>query len=230
MRIIPDGPRFLDQLRAALGPAGLNAFGVVSAARFDALAPPEVRTDRVHPPARSIVVIGSGGPAHWSAFLDYVAADPLERFARRRHPFDAFAAHVFGELGALTEGTRVVFPTFGGELPLDFMKLAELAGLGRPSELGILIGAAFGPWFGLRAALFTPHLIDETGPVARLCDGCDAPCKPFVDIRARREACIVAPEARYDELERLYHYDRAEGRRRLCLRFQITDEITGPIY
>src|SRR4051794_37553521 len=118
---------FFTRLRAALAPAGINLFGAVSAARFDAVAPPEVRTDRLHPATRSIVVAGSGGSAHWDAFLAWVAADPRERLAGQRHPLDAFTAHVFAGLGELLDGTRVVFPTFGAGVPLDFMKLAELA-------------------------------------------------------------------------------------------------------
>jgi hypothetical protein len=40
-----------------------------------------------------------------------------------------------------------------------------------------------------------------------------------------REACCVAPEARYDDLERLYHADRLAGRRALCARFGVVDEV-----
>lgn len=212
-------------MRARLAPAGLNAFGVVSQARFDAAAPAEVRTDRIHPATRSIVVVGSGGGAHFTAFLDYLTADPIARLARRLHPLDTFAAEAFAALGPLLDGVRVLHPTFSATVPLDFMKLAELAGLGRPSELGILVGPRFGPWFGLRAALFVPRALPETFPVARACDGCPAPCRAPGDPLAKREACVIAPGSRYDELERIYHYDRAAGRRLLCARFGVRDEV-----
>jgi hypothetical protein len=38
---------------------------------------------------------------------------------------------------------------------------------------------------------------------------------------------VVAPEHRYDPLERLYHYNRVEGRRQLCRLFGIADELRG---
>src|SRR5436190_219936 len=84
-----------------------------------------------YPPARAIVVIGSGGRAHWDAFLDYVGQDPVPRLSRTSHPLDDFCRSVMPPL----DGCRVIFPS---RMQFDFMKLAELAGLGAPSELGTL--------------------------------------------------------------------------------------------
>ena len=129
------------------------------------------------------------------------------------------------------------------------MRLAALAGLGAPSELGILVSPRFGPWLGLRAAVFAPFDLDETAPVARACDGCSAPCRRVcpaaavgptfswpscVATRQRpaspcqahcgaRDACVIAPDERYEPLEILYHYDRPAGRRCLCARFDVED-------
>jgi hypothetical protein len=225
---------------------GLNHFGVVARARYDAVAPHPFRCDDMHPPARSVVVIGSGGRAHWERFLEHVAADPVARLARTSHPLDDFCRAVLPPL----PGCRVVFPS---HLAFDFMKLAELAGLGAPSHIGTLVSSRFGPWFGLRAAVFTPEELPETVPQSSLCEGCPAPCRAAcpvaaagpvfdwrrcVDERLRpgsgcrgrchaRLACIVAPEHAYDELELLYHYDRPEGRRLLCEKFAVRDEA-GP--
>jgi hypothetical protein len=44
------------------------------------------------------------------------------------------------------------------------------------------------------------------------------------DALSRRLACVVAPELAYDELQRIYHYDRPRGRRLLCERFGVRDE------
>jgi hypothetical protein len=231
-----------DQLR----PHGLNHLGVVTRARYDQVAPPPFQAAEIHPPARSIVVVGSGGRAHWDAFLQHVAVDPVARLARTSHPLDDFCRSVFPPLPEC----RVVFPSY---LSFDFMKLAELAGLGAPSELGTLVSTAFGPWFGLRAAIFAPHELSGSLPQRSLCEGCAAPCRTAcpvsavgelfdwrrcVDQRLRpgsscrsrchsRLACVVAPEQAYDDLELTYHYDRVEGRRQLCARFGVRDEA-GP--
>jgi epoxyqueuosine reductase QueG len=241
---------WLRALRAALEPSGLNHVGVVSRARYDAAAPAELAGERLWPGTRSVVVIGSGGGAHFDRFLAHVAADPVARLARSSHPLDDFCAFEIARLGPLGDGCRAIFPSLGG---FDFMRLAELAGLGAPSEIGTLVSERFGPWFGLRVALFTPHALDDSPPARRLCDGCHAPCRAAcpvaavgprfdwrrcVDERLRaasscrdrchsRRACVVAPEAAYDALELTYHYDRTIGRRRLCERFGVRDEA-GP--
>ncbi len=213
----------LDWLPATLAPYGYNGFGVIARARFDAAAPPPFRCDVVHPPARSIVVVASGGPAHFRAFLEWIAVDPVARLGRQAHPLDAFTADVFARLDL--PGARVVFPTFTAPLRLDFVKMAELAGLGRPSEIGgLLVGDAFGPWFALRAAVFTPDELPDGAVAPRLCDPCVKPCHAQVEPLQRRLACIVHPEAAYDELQRIYHYDRPRGRRLLCERFGVKDE------
>jgi hypothetical protein len=231
---------------AELARHGLNHIGVVGRARYDQVAPHPFKSGDLHPGTESIVVVGSGGRDHWQRFLEYIAEDPVTRLARTSHPLDDFCRAVFPPL----EGCRVVFPSLLG---FDFMKLATLSGLGAPSHLGTLVSARFGPWFGLRAAIFTPETLPESAPQSSLCDGCPAPCdaacpvaaaaasfdwRRCVDERLRpgsgcrgrcyaRLACIVAPEEAYDDLELVYHYDRPEGRRRLCAKFKITDEA-GP--
>ena len=214
-------------LARALAPYGYNGFGVIARARFDAAAPAPFRCDVIHPPTRSVLVVASGGAAHFRAFLEWLAVDPVARLGQQAHPLDAFSADLFARLSL--PGARVVFPTFGAPLVIDFVKMAELAGLGRPSELGLLVGARFGPWFSLRAAIFTPEELPDGAVATRLCDGCAAPCRAPVNPLARRLACIVAPTEAYDELQRIYHYDRARGRRLLCERFGVRDELTGPV-
>jgi len=227
--------RFLDQMRAALAPAGLNLYGVIARASYDAEAPPALRTDALHPPAQSIVVVGSGGRAHWERFLAYVALDPAARLGRRRHPLDEFCAETFAAQSELFAGCRVFFPTVFSPASLDFVKLGELAGLGRrSSQIRILVGQSFGPWFALRAAVFTPEALAPSPAAPDLCEGCAAPCLEAAgpgplageSHRRARSACIVAPEERYHPLEQLYHYDRPAGRRALCEEFGVRDE--GP--
>src|SRR5262249_8360187 len=146
-----------------LEPLGLNHVGVIGRDRYDRAAPPAYQCARVHAGTRSIVVVGSGGRTHWERFLEYVAADPESRLARTSHPLDDFCRAMTPEL----DGCRVVWPSLLG---FDFMKLGELAGLGAPSELGTLVSRRFGPWFGLRIAIFTPAELSETPAHPRLCD------------------------------------------------------------
>ena len=215
------------QLEEALAPFGYNGFGVISRARFDAAAPPPFRCDVVHPPARSVLIVATAGPWHFRAFLEWLAVDPVARLAREAHPLDAFTQDVFARV-VDAPGARLVFPTFLAPLRLDFVKMAELAGLGRPSEMGLLVDARFGPWMALRAAIFTPEELPDGAVGARTCDGCAAPCRAPADPLTRRLACVVAPELAYDELQRIYHYDRPRGRSLLCARYGVRDEIAGP--
>lgn len=214
----------LDWLPGKLAPYGYNDFGVIARARYDAAAPSPYRVDDVHPPARSVLIVASGGQQHFRAFLDWIAVDPVNRLARDAHPLDAFTADVFSRLDL--PGAKVLYPTFAAPLRLDFMAMAELAGLGRPSEIGrLLVGARFGPWFALRAAIFTPESLPDGAVAPRLCDACPTkPCLAPADPLARRLACVVHPEAAYDELQAIYHYDRPRGRRLLCERFGVKDE------
>ncbi len=214
--------RLDEWLPGQLASSGYNGFGVISRARFDAAAPPPFRCDVVHPPTRSVLVVASGGPRHFAAFLEWIAVEPVARLGRQPHPLDAFSAELFARLEL--PGARVFFPTFAAPLRLDFVKMAELAGLGRPSEIGLLVDARFGPWLALRAAVFTPEELPDGAVAARQCDGCAAPCREPVDPLARRLACVVGREHAYDELQRIYHYDRPRGRRLLCERFGVRDE------
>jgi epoxyqueuosine reductase QueG len=199
--------------------------GVVGRERWDAVAPPAVRLGALHDAARSIVVIGSAGRAHFDAFLAWVAVDPVRRLARERDPMDAFAADVMNGCGEALRGCRVVHPTFYSDVKMDFMKLAELAGIGRRSELGILVSPTVGPWFGLRAAVLTPEVLPETGLGVRACDACEEkPCLVPLTPIERRSACVVGREWKYSDAAMLYHYDRPAGRRWLCERFGVADE------
>src|SRR5260370_20276547 len=123
----------LESLRGeGLAPCGCRGFGVIARARFDAVAPPPFRFEVVHPPARSVLGVATAGPWHFRAFLEWIAVDPIARLAQKAHPLDAFTADVFSRLQL--PRAPVVFPTFNAPLVLDLVQMAELAGLGRPSE------------------------------------------------------------------------------------------------
>ena len=107
-----------------------------------------------------MLLVATAGPWHFRAFLDWIAIDPIARLAREPHPLDAFTADIFARL-VDAPSSRIVFPTFTAPLVLDFVKMAELAGLGRPSEIGLLVDPRFGPWMSLRAAIFTPDELPD---------------------------------------------------------------------
>lgn len=225
---------------ATLHQAGLNVVGVADPARWDAVCAPSRRTSELLPGARAIVVVGNGGRALWDAFVADLRAHP-EHLADEPHPLDAFVRRtVLAADAALGDTRRRWFwAAADAEVHLDFRVLAELAGLGGRSRLGLLLHPEFGPWLGLRAACFVEtelpvHVPSPPDP----CAGCPAPCVAacpggaFVDGQwsvdrcsafhaassvcasscASRSACVAHPEARYTDEQILYHYDRARGR------------------
>ncbi|MFN7974225.1 MAG: hypothetical protein U0166_18050 [Acidobacteriota bacterium] len=243
---------FLERLTAELDAEGLNTLGVVGRARYDAAAPPRARCDAILPGARSVIAVASGGRAHWDRMLVHIAGDPVARLARTRHPLDDFGKAVFARLGTLLEGCRVIHPHHDAPVFLSFIPLGELAGIGRSSEIGLVVNDRHGPWLGFRAAIFTPHALPETPVARRLCDRCPAPCRaacpgevvgnrafpwercaafreaassPCRRSCAAREACVVAQDQMYPPLQRLYHADRAAGRADLCRMFGVADEV-----
>jgi len=72
----------LSVLAEQLAPAGLNLIGVADAASFS-------RTAEVFPSARSIIVVASGGPALWHAFVAAARSD-ARVLTGEKHPLDAF--------------------------------------------------------------------------------------------------------------------------------------------
>jgi hypothetical protein len=160
-------------LRARLAHVGLDLVGATSVAAYDARMTAGQGLAPRAPEARGIVVVGNGGAALWRTFRAAVPApagdDPLDAFVRD------------GVLQAVRDvaGARVCWPS---EARVDFRLLGELAGLGRPSLVGVLIHPVYGPWIALRAAILVPA--DVVAP--RPADGFD-PCPTCVE-----RPCIAA--------------------------------------
>ncbi len=212
-----------------LDAAGLNVRGCLSAARYDERVPAAWRAARLCPGARSAVVVGNGGPAHFRAFRAAPEArgrrDPLDRFTRRV---------VLEAAGALAEGSvPLLYAERRGGRFADFVALGEAAGLGAPSRLGLLLHPEYGPWLAIRALVLTPLALPETRPLAGFapCEGCPAPCAaacpgaavpasgfdagacartraalPACRARcAARNACVVGPEHAYGPEAEAHH-------------------------
>ena len=168
-------------LGRALAPFGFDLVGVTTPAAYDALVPPSHRLGSTRL-ARSIVVIGNGGGAFWSAYRRHCAAEPA--YAARAHPLDAFTTtvmetHALPAIAHLGAAPVVRFPFDVAAPALSFVHLAEAAGLGCRSLLGVLVHPEYGPWMALRAALLVDADLEATRPAAGFdpCPTCvDRPC------------------------------------------------------
>jgi hypothetical protein len=168
----------LQTLAARLGRIGMNLVGATSVAAYDVRVAAGRRLAERAGDARGIVVVANGGTAFWRAFRAAVPApgagsrDPLDRFTR--DAVEAAARDI--------AGSRCHFPFDPWPGALDFQALGELAGLGRPSLVGVLVHPEFGPWIALRAAVLVPHEVTAARPA----DGFD-PCPTCVE-----RPCIAA--------------------------------------
>jgi len=166
---------FVAVLAMRLGRVGIDLVGATSVAAYDARMPTGRTLGADAGGARGVVVAGNGGRAFWDAFRAdgrCVGDDPLDAFTRR----------VVEDAVRDLPGATCRFPFEPAPRRLDFRLLAELAGLGRPSLVGVLVHPVYGPWIALRAAILVPD--DVTAP--RPADGFD-PCPSCVE-----RPCIVA--------------------------------------
>ena len=160
-------------LGARLAHVGLDLVGATTVAAYDArMTAGQGLAARV-PDARGIVVVGNGGAALWRNFR---AAVPM---AQGDDPLDEWVRGVVEHAVRDVPGARVCWPS---DARVDFRLIGELAGLGRPSLLGMLIHPVYGPWIALRAAVLVP--VDVVAP--RPADGFD-PCPTCVE-----RPCIAA--------------------------------------
>ena len=179
--------RSFDALRARLDAAGLNLVGCAAVAAYDAAVPAALAIAPVSPAARTAVVIGNGGRALWTRFSRARGHGGRAGPGRSAHPLDEYTRAVVGAaLGPLPPGARVLWPFLDAEPRVSFVHLAECAGLGRPSLLGVLVHPEYGPWIALRAAVLLPFGLDAPRPA----DGFD-PCGRCLE-RPCRAACPAA--------------------------------------
>lgn len=172
----------LESLATALAPFGLNLTGVASLDAYDALVPETHRLRASGTTARAAIVIGNGGGEFWAAFERRCAASP--GFTDRVHPLDDFTAEIMERrvlplAAGLGVGAELRLPFDAAVPPLSFVHLAEAAGLGRRSILGVLIHPEFGPWMALRGALLVDQEIEAPRPAADFdpCPSCrERPC------------------------------------------------------
>jgi hypothetical protein len=163
-------------LSARLAHVGIDLVGATSVAAYDARVAEGRRLAHDAPDARGVIVLGNGGTALWSAFR--AEAD----VADLTDPLDRFVARAVEDAVRDVPDARCRFPS---DPRVDFRLLGELAGLGRPSLLGLLVHPTYGPWIGLRAAVIVPDEVRAPRPA----DGFD-PCPTCVE-RPCLAACPV---------------------------------------
>jgi len=178
----------LQTIRAAAIRHGLNLVAAAPAERYDDAVKPASRAARIAPQARSIVVIGNGGGAFWSAYRRHLATNP--GWSERENPLDDFTREVverdlIAPLRARGVRCATVYPFMSGAPTLNFMQLGKMAGLGGPSIVGVLVHPTYGPWIAFRAAILLEEMLDAPGDAA----GFD-PC-PGCTVRSCINACPV---------------------------------------
>jgi hypothetical protein len=169
-------------LGVALAPFGLNLIAVAALAAYDALVPARCRIGQDGSSPRAAVVIGNGGGAFWAAYQAHLARHP--GFASRSDPLDDFTREIMDSLvvplaARLGVCAALRLPFDAGDPPISFVHLAEAAGLGRRSILGVLVHPEFGPWIALRGALLVDDEIAAARPAADFdpCPSCvERPC------------------------------------------------------
>ncbi len=237
--------RSWSEVRAHLASVGLNAVGVADGGPWQAWLPG----------CRSVVVVGSGGPALWHAFRRAVEEEPT-RFTEDRDPLDTFVRRAVAAADPGGPGRRWVFADVREPPYAPIQELALAAGLGWRSRLWILMHPTFGPWFGLRAACFTTEVLPVDGRRADAspCEGCPAPCRSacpgdalrggqldsrwcFVhraatrdclDVCHARAACPVGAVHRYPAEAHVFHHDKPRGRAALAAALGVEDHASPP--
>jgi epoxyqueuosine reductase QueG len=141
-------------VRAQAADGGLNLVGVVVGEEFDQCQPCQARASQMLPGCGTIVVLGSGGSGFWQKMV--AAGGDVGPPRPRHHPIERrtreIAAGVIALLAERGIPAHAVFPD--DRNPINFVQLAECAGLGTVSPvIGLLLHPVYGPWVSLRAAI-----------------------------------------------------------------------------
>jgi epoxyqueuosine reductase QueG len=169
----------LEQARTNANTAGLNLFGLVDRARFDAGEPRERRVAAIAPRCGTVLVLASGGRS---------LAQESARVASGHANVHALTARVLGATAVVaallqSNGVTCAVQMFDGRCRVRAERLGEAAGFGAISPVsGLLLHPEFGPWLRVRAALFCDGMPFGTLTDASIaerfhpCCGCPKPC------------------------------------------------------
>ncbi len=183
-RALPIFPRMTSSLLAEVqrtaDTAGLNLFGLVDAARFDACQPRERRARALRPRCGTLLVLGTGGRVFWQRYAQRggVAAEAGESAASR-----LVSSGMRGVVDVLALRRVPAHPILAGDPRIAFARLAEAAGFGTISPVsGLLVHPEYGPWIAVRGAILVDGM--PFGSVAdasitdrfQPCCTCNRPC------------------------------------------------------
>ncbi len=178
---MPPDTNLIKKILAPARPFGLNVAAGLNRETYNQLAPPEMAMARLFESAQAVVVVGNGGGDLWRRFCHDMQTGHKD-LPSHEHPLDEWLWRVASGLmsGPWREAgaVGVISSSVREARPLNFMAMAERAGLGVPGRLGILMHPQFGPWWALRLAVFlNVPLPQENSPLAAsVCEGCSAPC------------------------------------------------------
>ena len=239
-------PDWLVNVFNALKPIGLNVVGVTDGRPHQSLLPD----------CQSAVVIGNGGTALWDHFIEDLKVNP-NHLSQHQHPFDDFVKRSIETADPNPpKSRRWIRCAAEPEAFVDFRPLAESAGLGFSSTMGLLIHPEYGLWTGLRAVLLTTEKLPEMSAVQgeSPCQTCtEQPCitacpagavQPTgwkVKICAKfhedsqvchgqchsRLSCPVGAAHRHGPLQHQYHNARQSGRKALSEHLGVSDRFGG---
>ena len=179
-----DQSAVLGELGERLRASGLNVLGGVDGREFDRTQPSGRRAQELAPGCGTIIVAGSGGSEFWRRMQAAQNGGGWGRATWTR-AISAWSQAVCADAQRWLRGrgilAHVAYP--GGRRPLNFVQLAEAAGLGTVSPVsGWLLHPEYGPWVSFRFAL----LVEGVAEVAALprvvgadfqpCTGCDQRC------------------------------------------------------
>ncbi len=151
--------------------------GFVLQAVLDCSSLPEWATASLHEVGydatlhRRLVLLGQAGTSLWER-MDEVGYDSDDRC-------DDYSRSSVDEWFAAEHPDATNTTVYPGDALVPLGRLAELAGWGRPSPLGLTIHPAYGPWIAHRIALLTDlELPVASGPHGdHPCDSCiETPC------------------------------------------------------
>jgi len=174
-----------EQVQSHAAAHGLNLWGLVSAARFDACQPKGRRVRERLPECDTILLLGAGGSSFWDKMTAALGAGFEAKPRVGYHPINDYSAQLATDTCALLRAAgydcQAVYPD--DEPALNFLQLAEMAGLGTISPvIGLLLNPDYGPWVSLRAALlvegtpFGPLKEYQPHDVFQPCLTCHKPC------------------------------------------------------
>lgn len=239
-------PFWLQSIIDELSETGINIIGIADGSKYADLLEG----------CRSAVVFANGGTTLWDCFVSDLRQSP-EHLSRHQHPFDDFIHRAIIKADPQPpKSRRWIRCAAEPEAFVDFRLLANEAGLGFQSKVGLLIHPEYGLWVGMRAVVLTTEdiLPEKNFIESSPCTSCEyKPCITACPARAigpsgwnvkvcaehhrkstdchgrchSRIACPIGVEHRHGLLQHHYHNAREDGRRKLAKDLGIIDKIKG---